>query len=232
MIKLHGFGSQFGMTDPSPYVLKVDVFMRIAEIGFEANTDKNNLSRAPKGKLPFIEDEGKIIADSFFIIEHLKNKYKLTIDNELNAEQLAITHLVSKSLDENFYFCLIYSRWFRDDTWPIIKQGFFGQLPPILKTIIPKLIRRKVIKGLTEQGFARHRHEEIMQLTHTSMQSLSDLLGRKTYFWGEKTSTLDACCYAFLAQFILADINNPYNKIADGFPNLVSFCKRINNQFY
>ena len=232
MIKLHGFGPKLGVLDPSPFVLKVDAFMRMADIPFETNSDSKNLSRAPKGKLPFIEDNGKIIADSFFIIDYLKNKYQPNIDNELNAEQHGFTHLISKSLDENLIHCLLYSRWIQDDTWLMIKQAFFGDLPPVIRTLIPKIVRKKVIKGLNDQGFGRHSHEEIMQLTQTNLQSLSDLLGDKNYFLSNKATTIDACCYAFLAQFISVDINNPTNQLAKEFNNLVDYCHRINEQFY
>jgi hypothetical protein len=56
MIKLYSFGPSFGVADPSPYVLKVDVYMRMANIEFTSVPDVKNLQKAPKGKLPFITD--------------------------------------------------------------------------------------------------------------------------------------------------------------------------------
>ncbi len=232
MITLHGFGPNLGMFDPSPYVLKVDVFLRMAEIKYQFNTANNNLSKAPKGKLPFLSDDGQVVADSFFIVEHLTQKYQVSLDHNLSTEQSAIAHLVNQSLNEHFYFCLVYSRWIRDDTWPKIQQAFFGAMPPVVKGLISNMIRKKVRKGMQEQGFARHSHEEIMHLTQLQLQALSDLLGEQTYFMGQSPTTLDASCYGFLAQMILADIDNPYNELAKKHPNLVNYCHRMHNQYY
>lgn len=56
MIKLYGFGKRFGVVDGSPFVVKVDLYMRMASIEFEVESDFNAIKKSPKGKLPFIED--------------------------------------------------------------------------------------------------------------------------------------------------------------------------------
>ncbi len=77
MIKLFCFGPHFGVADPSPFVLKVATYMKMAGIEFESHADIRNLQRAPKGKLPYIEDDGELVADSFFIIKHLEKNMAL-----------------------------------------------------------------------------------------------------------------------------------------------------------
>ncbi|NRA22809.1 MAG: glutathione S-transferase N-terminal domain-containing protein, partial [Oceanospirillaceae bacterium] len=114
MIKLYSFGPHFGVADPSPFVLKVDAYLRMAGIEFENISDPNNLSRAPKGKLPFIDDQGELIADSQFIFTHFQDTPQTDLDLHLNEQQKAIAYLTAKSLDENLYFVLVYSRWLRD----------------------------------------------------------------------------------------------------------------------
>ncbi len=232
MIKLFSFGKNFGIVDPSPFVLKVDAYMKMADIPFERIVKPNNLNKAPKGKLPFIDDNGTIVADSQAIIAHLKKNPKQDIDKALTDEQKAINYLVTKSLDENLYFILVYSRWLRDDTWPKVKQAFFGKLPFPLKQIIPAMIRRQVSKGLKGQGLARHSNEEIQQILRASLQALTDLLGDKNYFFGDRVSSLDATAYGFLAGFILVELDNPYNQIAREYKSLVSYCERVNGEFY
>ena len=44
-------------------------------------------SKAPRGQLPYIVDDGETIGDSDAIIAHLTRKYRLTIDDELTAAQ-------------------------------------------------------------------------------------------------------------------------------------------------
>ena len=60
----------------------------------------SDLRKAPKGKLPFIEDEGKIVADSTFIRWHLEKKYRIDLDRGLDAEQRAIAWAFEKMLEE------------------------------------------------------------------------------------------------------------------------------------
>ena len=125
MITLFSFGPQFGLIDPSPFVLKVDAYLRMTNIPFTSSPSFGNLQRSPKGKLPYIEDNGQLIADSFFILQYLKNQYNISLDEHLSTEQKALAHLVTKSIDENLYWCIVHSRWVRDDTWPTVKQAFF-----------------------------------------------------------------------------------------------------------
>jgi len=232
MIKLYTFGEKFGVADPSPFVLKVDAYLRMAGIDFENINRPDNLSKAPKGKLPFIIDGNKTIADSQAIIEYIKTNPDNDLDRLLSDEQRAIAYLITKSLDENLYFVLVYSRWFRDDTWSLLKDAFFSQLPFPIRHIVPTIVRKQVVKGLKGQGIARHNNKEIQHILHCSLKSLSDLLGSKRYFFGDNPSSLDSAAFGFLAELILVNIDNPFNSIAKSYPSLVSYCQNIQAKYY
>jgi glutathione S-transferase len=232
MIKLIGFGRAFGVADPSPFVMKVDAFLRMSGLPYEYIGDPNALRRAPKGKLPMIEDDGKIVADSYFIFEYLRDKYQLRIDEHLSSEQRGLAHLLTKSLDENFYWTLVYSRWIREDTWPIVKTAIFGGLPAPLKLFVPAMVRRGVRSTLKKHGIGRHNETEIMQIFEHTLQSLKQILGEKNYFFGDKASSFDAAAFGFLSSFILVNIDNPYNQLARSYQSLMDFCQRINNIYY
>ena len=232
MIKLYSFGSGFGVPDPSPFVLKVDSYMRMANIEFEIIPDVGNLRKAPKGKLPFIVDGDITVADSQFIISYLQNKFHVELDSSLSDEQNGIAYLIGKSLDENLYWCLVYSRWVKDDTWPHIKEAFFGSMPFPLKFIIPVLARKGVISALQKQGLGKHSDEEIKIIAQQTFQSLSDILGKKTYFFGETPCTFDATAFAFLSQFISVSLNNQFNDLARDYGNLVAYCNNIRAKYY
>lgn len=232
MIKLYSFGSDFGLADPSPFVLKVDVYMRMADIEFESIPDVNNLRKSPKGKLPFIIDGDTTVADSQFIISYLKNKFKVELDSNLSDEQKNIAYLIGKSLDENLYWCLVYSRWASEDTWPHIKNAFFGSMPFPLKFIIPAIARKDIMSALNKQGVGKHSDEEIKTIAQETFQSLSGLLGQKSYFFGENPCTFDATAFAFLSQFISVSLNNPLNGLAREYSNLVDYCNNMSAQYY
>ena len=60
MITLYIFGPKFDLPDPSPFCMKALVLLKMA--GLEFNTDTANLSKAPKGKAPYMDDDGTIVA--------------------------------------------------------------------------------------------------------------------------------------------------------------------------
>lgn len=232
MIKLYAFGPAFNLPDPSPFVLKIDAYMRMADIPFETVANMNNLRKSPKGKLPFIEDQGNQVADSYFIIEYLRSKYGDKLDSWLTDQQRAIAHLTTRTLDEDVYWCLVYSRWIDNDTWPIVRDNFFGGMPFPVKQLMPTIIRKGVKSSLRKQGLGRHTKAELLQMFKHSLESLSTLLGDKVFLMGDKPCSLDAAAYALLAEFILVPIENDFNQSAKGFVNLVQYCQRVNQTYY
>jgi glutathione S-transferase len=232
MITLYGFGPAFGMMDASPFVVKVDLYLRIAKLDYNVEGGVSHLRRSPKGKLPFIEDDNQMIGDSAFIIEYLKNKYSTNCDEALTKEQKATAYLLSRSLEENLYWCLVYSRWADDNTWPVCKDSFFTGIPFLIKDIAAGVVRKKTLKNLNAQGIGRHSKEEVLSITEQSLQALSDILGDKEYFFNNTISSFDVTVFSILCQFILVDYASDFNQLAKKYDNLVNFCERINTLYY
>ena len=77
MITLYTFGPMFGMPDPSPFVTKALVLLKMSGLPFKIDADPKALSKSPKGKLPFINDDGKIIA----VLEHHPRRSQIRLVN-------------------------------------------------------------------------------------------------------------------------------------------------------
>jgi len=232
MIKLYSFGSAFNLADPSPFVTKVDLYMRANKIEFESIPSADNLQKAPKGKLPFIDDNGLIIADSSFIIKHLEQYHNAKIDDWLSDKQKATAYLMSKSLEENLYWCIVHSRWVDELTWPTVKATFFDPMPFPLNKIVPIIARRNVIKNINGHGMGKHSNGEIMTIAQQSLESLSVLLGNKPFFFGGTITSLDITAYAMISNFTQSTIENPMNEMAKKYENLVAYTKRIQQEYY
>jgi len=236
MITLYGFGKRIGVEDASPFVVKVDAFLRMTKLEYKNVSDFNNLKKSPKGKLPFITDDKTkelvTIADSEDVIDYLTETYQIDLDGFLTDKQKAQGHLITKSLDESLYWCLVYSRWALDNTWPLINQTFFGEMPFPLKTFVPKLIRKSVIKNLYGQGIGRHSAEEILAIANKSFSALSVLLAEQDYIFGAQPCKLDAVIYSHLCEFISVDFDNQFNSQARSYENLVKYCQRFEQRYY
>lgn len=232
MLTLYGFGEALGMVDPSPFVLKVHAYCTLNNIPFEFNGSLDNLRNAPKGKVPFIEDDGEVIADSFFILEHLKQKYGDTLDANLSDDQKAIAHLFGTALDEGLIWAMAQARWFNDKSWKVVKASFFDDLPFPLRVIVPTMVRRNERKSLNAQGYGRHSDAELAVIARSQLQALSDFLGEKPYFFGDDIHGLDVHVYAFLAQLILVKLDTPVGDIAKSYANLVAFTEQTHQRIY
>ena len=81
MITLESFGPAFGLPDPSPFVTKVEMLLKMAGLPYAVDT--SGFNKAPKGKLPYIIDNSETIADSTFIRWHIETKYNIDFDRGL-----------------------------------------------------------------------------------------------------------------------------------------------------
>lgn len=219
------------MPDASPFVVKVDTYLRMSGLEYEYLGGMQNLKKAPKGKLPLLEDEGRIIPDSEIIIDYLKNEKGADLDSWLSDEQRAMAHLITKSLDENLYWCLVYSRWVNQDTWLKLKDNFFADMSFPLKQILPPLLRSGVKSSIKKQGMGRHSEEEILAIANKSFASLEAMLGDKEYFFGDQPSSLDATVYGHVACFVSSQLENRFNQDARKYSKLVGFCDRIASNY-
>ncbi len=88
MITLYGFGAGFGLPDASPFVIKTQVLLQLA--GQPYVLDQLGFGKAPKGKLPYLDDAGTVVSDSTFIRWHLEKKYGVDFDQGLRTQATII----------------------------------------------------------------------------------------------------------------------------------------------
>jgi glutathione S-transferase len=74
MLKLYQFSPRWNIPNTSPFCLKLETYLRMAQIPY-TNKYVNDPRKSPKGKLPYILDDGKKIADSNLIIDYLQLKH-------------------------------------------------------------------------------------------------------------------------------------------------------------
>ncbi len=232
MIKLYQFARTWGIPNLGQFNVKVETYMRMADIPYELV--ETLPLKGPKGKLPYIEDNGKKIADSTFIIEHLKETYGDSLDSALTAQQLAVGVAIQRLLEDHLYWVGMYTRWlYTEDNWQTNKTAIFGGMRPVIRDIAAFVYRRFIIaKQIRGHGMGRHSSEEIFRLGEADLDALSDLLGDNPYFMGESPTSVDASAFGVLINTMGCPIESPVKEYALTKPNLSAYCDRIKQQYF
>lgn len=224
MITLYAFGRGFGLPDPSAFVSKAEVLLKMAGLGYE--TDTTGFRRAPKGKLPYISDDGLLVADSALIRRHIERKYGFDFDKGLTREQKSIGYAVAKMCEGDLYWAMVEARWMIDENFAKGPSMFFNEVPAALRPLIVRLARRQVRKQLHAEGTGRHPRAEIEYLATSALDAVSGVLGDKPWIVADEPCGADASIWSFVASARCPHFGGP---IADGVnrhPNLAAYVDR------
>ena len=231
MIVLHQFAPAFGLPNASPFCMKLETYLRMAGLEYRAVNDGDVL-KAPKGKLPWIEDGPVRLGDTDFIIEHLRPRDGDTLDAGMSASELAQATAFQRLFEDNLYWTVVHTRWALPEGWALTRQAFFSGLPAPLRLIVPLIARRGLLAELRGQGMGRHRDEEIQAIGCRDIDAAADFLADKPYFMGERPRSIDACAYAFLANVLWAPLDSRIRRHAQQRPTLEAYCQRMRARYY
>lgn len=234
MVKLHGFGEMLGLPDPSPFVLKVAHYLRMIAVPYEPCP--GNPRKAPRGKLPYIEDGSQVVADSSLIVDYLRKKYQ-DLDAGLLPQDRALSTAVRALLEEHFYFLMVAQRWKEDRGFRVLAPGFTALMkktgmPGFLVPVVASLARKQIVSTLHAQGTGRHSPQQIEALGIGALESVSVLLGDKPFFLGDAPRSIDATVFAFLWLVLGTPYENEVQAFAQKQSNLVAYTERNRTRYW
>jgi len=236
MITLYGYIPAWGLPDISPYVTKTDCYLRMAGLPYELVTlPGGDLSKTPKGKLPFIEDQGRIVADTSFILEYLKDSYGDTLDADLDPERQAVSLAFTRMMDESFYWYLVQTRYRSDEDFKVydpLWEQFLSNVPPEDREAAVRDFREEILKQFYYSGKGRHSVEEVEHLACREIDALAALLGDKSFLMGDRPASVDAAVYAFLWHGLRVPFESGIKAHGNAKPNLVRYMDRMFERYY
>jgi glutathione S-transferase len=210
----------------SPFGLKLEAWLRLADIPYTVQPSMD-LAKAPKGKLPYIRDEGRTIGDTSLIIEHLKATRGIDPDAGLTARERAEALALQRLFEEHLYFAITYSRWIDENGWSTLAPALFGRVPTAMRGIVAGRFRRRIGRMLHAQGIGRHRPREIYAMAAADLQGIADFLEDRPFLMGEQLTTVDAVAYGFLANILYVPFETELKAIAEAFPTLITYCEAM-----
>jgi glutathione S-transferase len=230
MITLYTFGPYFGLPDGSPFVTKALLLLKMSGLAFAE--DRNGFSKAPKGKLPYIDDDGEKISDTCLIRFHIEQKYRFDFDQGLSGEQKAIGWAIEKMCEEHLYWLLIADRWLHYENYKNGPAHFFDGLPAAIRPMIKTIVRRKIRRDTIGQGLSRHSEAERARFAKADIDSLATLLNDKPFMFGDAPHGLDATVGAFVMGILCPVFDSAGRSAAEGHPNLIAYRDRIVSKYF
>jgi len=224
MLTLYSWPALCGVADNNGYGLKVFAFLKLAGVPF-AQEHVFDASKAPRGQLPYIDDDGETIGDSDTIIAHLIRKHRLTIDDALTAAQRDTNLLIGRMLDD-LYWVMSYSRWKDERYWPAFRDTLLREHPDFTEESLLKA-KEYNLQRYHYAGIGRYEPDAAMARGLADLGVLARLIPAERYVHGAKPTSVDACIYGFIANIYFYDIDTPLKQFVVAHDSIVRHCRAI-----
>ncbi len=230
MLKLSVFGPYFGLPDASPFCIKGLLLMKIS--GLPHQVEKMSFRAAPKGKAPYLHDGAKIVADSHFLMRHLKSTQGIDFSGGYGPAELAKGWASARMMEEHFYFLASQVRWLNDENFWKGPYQFFNDAPSIIRPLIARIVRGKVRKTAQLQGLGRHTPEERLELAIGDLSAIETMLGISPYLLGKNISAADASVFGAIWSASCRYFKSPIADYIHSRPILMQYLERIQQQYF
>lgn len=229
-IRLFQFPRLFSIPNLSPFCCKLETWLRIAGIPYDV-VDVPNPRKSPKGKLPFIEDEGLRIGDTSLIVAHLKKTRGIDADAQLDPLQQATALLVQRTIEEHYAFVVLYTHFIREEGWRHTRVTF-DAVPAPMRPMVARIVRAQMRRILWVQGLLRHSEQDIIESALCDWRAVLAVMSEGPFFFGERPTTVDAMVFAALATTVLTPIESPIRDFIQSHPACVAYALRTRSRFF
>lgn len=234
MIKLHVFGPAFGCIDPSPFVVKAHVLLRMAGLSYEAipanfqNPPKGNF----KGKYPVIEDDGAVVPDSTLIRFHIEKKYGFDFDKHLSPAERGAAWAFEKLCEDHLYWMIVHDRWMVKTNFERGPKHFFDKVPGLIRPFIIMMIGRQVKRNLWGQGSGRYTPEERAAIGIRGVRALAEYLEHRAFIGGDAPCGADASVFGTVESMLTTFFDSDLNREAQKYPQLAAYHARMKTLYF
>ena len=230
MITLYTAGPGFGLPDFSPYGMKADIQLQLADLPYQKLPGRRE--DAPKGQIPWIVDEGEIIGDTTFIRAHLEGKYGVDLDAGLSPEQRAQAWAFERMVENQLGWAGAHFRFLKPENFEKGPAHWFDQAPEAMRDGLKAGLLDAVKANILAVGVGRHNEQEITWLAERSLNAIAITLGDKPFLYGDRPVGSEAVIFTILATTVNPYFDSPLHEKFAALPNLVAYVDRMMDRFY
>ncbi len=230
MITLYGTGPLFGLPHASPFAIKVELLLKLS--GLPYKVVRGDIRKAPRGKIPWIEDNGQIISDSRLIKHHLETRHGVDFSGGYAARDLGMGLAIERMFENHFYWFNVENRWLVPENFQRGPANFLKAVPALIRPLITRKVLGKVRRDVATQGQHRLTEAEKQLLVGQALRAMEDVLADRTYVLGDKPSGVDATAYGFLVSAEAPLFDSPYGDALRKLPALMGYLSRMTAEFF
>lgn len=197
MITLITYAPAFGQPAGSPFCVKAMWLLNLSGQPWQRE-DTADPRKMPKGKLPVIRVDDRLIADSDNIRTYLEQQ-GADFDRGLSDMDRATSRAFVRMAEEHLYFHIVLDRWGDDRVWPTVRDTYFAMIPKVLRGLITNRFRRQVMEGAKFQGLGRLTPSERMDRIEPDLAAITTRLWQGKFLFGDRPTAADASVAAMLA---------------------------------
>ena len=229
-IILYQFAGLEGLESGSPFCIKVHRALCAKGLGYKVvnvgSPSEMKRINPGKNKVPVLEYEGGLTADSSRIIELLEQKHPDPPLLPQNPAARARVRLLEDWADEALYWFPVYLRWLDDDNFQVLARSFFAKLPPPMRWFVPGIVRRQVVKQVQGQGLGRLSQIEMLDQLEEHCLMLEQLLGADDFLTGEELTVADLAVFGPRAS-LRAPITPQGRELLTRHPRLLTWMRNV-----
>ena len=236
-MKVFGLAKTWDFPDASPYVCKLVMWLRLANIDYELIYVPwpEMIERAPRKSVPWVEDDdSELIHDSQRIIDRLTAKRGIALDQHLDTRERAQMRAWQRLLEDHYYWAgLVQMRWVEDHNWMMYKEELAAELEPS-----PEVeqffqdIRDYLVGEFRGHAVGKMTLEEVRAVACEDLDALADGLGDQPWLMGPRPTSVDSILYACLLQTYATRCSSPVVEYARSKANLEAYFERLRASYW
>jgi glutathione S-transferase len=225
-LSVYTFSPDWGLPTTGPFALKLIKWLDLAGISYSQRYE-DRAGKGPKGKNPWVELDGELIADSEIIISRLADRSGFHADAHLSAEQLAVSHAVRRMLEEHFHMVLEWELFVHPEGAAEVRRMVARQVPAVAVGAVTSVVCRHFRRQLHARGIARHSPEIIGAKGSADVDALEALLGDGPFLFGSRPAMADVSAYGLLAPMARWPMRTPVADYIKSRPALIAYLDRM-----